>query len=179
MKKSLIRVGLAIAVLAAGVAGAAAVGAAKNTESAQVPAAARRVPESAVSQTALRDMAEHGVTIRPVEEPRPEVKVSADQAVLQAAGSFGFVNDGTVVGVSLAHLTDELYGEQLEPDPTAPSRIEPRVSNALVWVVEFEGFTPFVSAPLDAKPSTAAAANGHMLVAVDPLTGDVVWGNQF
>jgi len=139
------------------------------------------VSDKPISDDALRWASSDGITIKAVAERAG--LIDAKDAVARAETDFAFLDDGDVRGVQLAELTDDNYGEQLEQDQTKPSRIKPKLDRALVWMVEYSGFVPFVSSPMSHDGISTRLiepqANGRMLVAVDAVTGEAVWGVQY
>jgi hypothetical protein len=99
--------------------------------------AAEVIPTDPLSASTLRDMADSGFTLKPVDPSAAKPAVSVTDAVRSAGGNLHFVNDGGKASeVSLGLLTDSFAGKQLETDMSKPSRIDPEIQDRLVIAID-------------------------------------------
>lgn len=135
-----------------------------------------------LSDSTVRDLGSRGVIITPAAQDADTAKISPVEATKLVASTYGFVNDGgKVTHVQLSTVTNTQYGKELEKNLEKPSQVDPIIEDRLAWVVEFEGFRPFISGPLGAKHDSAEDAKivAHLIGVVDPATGDVLFAQQF
>lgn len=89
-----------------------------------------------MSERVRKSLAIAGVEVHPVDAADPAV--TAEEAVAAASRDFGSVTASPAnVSATLARVTTHEFGTELGSDPGAPSTIDPRINDELVWVVVF------------------------------------------
>lgn len=103
--------------------------------------------------------------------------VSLEKATDAVRADLGFVNDGVPVSATLALVTTGQYGEELEPDPTKPSRIRPALDRRPVWVLTFKDVpVPVIRKYAEGESTTASS---DFVAFVDVTTGAVSYALGF
>lgn len=90
----------------------------------------------------------------------------------EARAESGIGTGGTPRTASLARVTLGQYGEQLEPDPSKPSRIKPNIEDRLAWVITFADAPIPVFGPPGGDASDVVRQ--PLVAFVDPATGELL-----
>lgn len=85
------------------------------------------------------------------------------------------------ITASLATVTTEQFGVELQPDPSKPSSIQPAIDHALTWVITFQQVPEHdISGRRGATPAFDPNAHlGTVVVFLSPVTGQVLYGLSF
>jgi hypothetical protein len=141
-------------------------GAAASAESVEIAALPGDVVRGLASQAV--EVKSVATTATGVAEAKPSVDLS--RAVQVGAAESGLAGSAVPSSAMLGRVTLTQYGQELQPDPSKPSVIDPIIEDRLAWVITYDSVPIRLYSPYGWKGPDHV--DQPLVTFVDPTTGE-------